>query len=107
MRNAGTKLSVSWAGGDVTVELSISKQNWSKILRGESLAIRGKGYRYEGEFFWDYWYFSGGIDGELIVCFGSPKDGDYSGQGFIGTARVAITAQCPIRIPGTTAAGTF
>jgi hypothetical protein len=52
----------------------------SKISKGKKVTIRGKGYYYEGEFFWDYWDFSGGIDGELEVRYGSPKDGDYSGQ---------------------------
>ena len=52
--------------------------------------MRGSGYRYEGDFYRDYWYLSGGINGELIVRYGSPKDGDYSGRGFIGTIREAL-----------------
>jgi len=43
-----------------------------------------KGY-YDGpEFFWDYWAFSGGLDGDLTVDYGS--DG---GQGFTGKLRTA------------------
>jgi hypothetical protein len=81
-------LSVSW-GYDVCVELRISKRNWSKISRGERVTIRGNGYYYEGEFFWDYWNFSGGIDGELRVTYASPKDHD-EGVGFDGSLREAL-----------------
>jgi len=88
-RQSAVHLSVSW-GYDVDVELRISKRNWAKIIRGEQVTIRGKGYHYEGEFFWDYWDFSGGIDGELRVRYGSPKDGDYSGEGFISSLREAL-----------------
>jgi hypothetical protein len=56
------------------------------------MTIPGKGYYYEGDFFEDFWHFSGGIDGRLEVTYGSPDDGDYSGQGFIGTARDALVA---------------
>jgi hypothetical protein len=82
---------VSW-GYDVTVELRVSKRNWSKITSGKPVTIRGNGYYYEGEFCRDYWDFSGGIDGELIVRYGSPTDGDYSGQGFVGTPRDALVS---------------
>ena len=44
-----------------------------------NLGIRGKGYYYEGEYFWDGWDFEGGLDGELSVSYGG--DG---GGGFIG-----------------------
>jgi len=46
--------------------------------------IRGKGYSYEGDFFWDYWSFAGGLDDDLEVTYGS--DG---GTGFIGKLRDA------------------
>lgn len=91
-KGPAARLSVSW-GYDVTVELVVSKRNWSKIMRGHDLTIRGSGYYYEGDFFWDFWDFAGGIDGELIVRYGSPKDGDYSGQGFIGTLRDALVEE--------------
>jgi hypothetical protein len=83
------RFSVSW-GYDVTVDLLVSQKNWLKIVRGENITIRGSGYRYDGEFFWDYWDFLGGLDGELIVRYGSLKEGDYTGQGFIGKPREAI-----------------
>jgi hypothetical protein len=88
-KESAAHLSVSW-GYDVDVELHVSKCNWKKIMKGQNVTIRGKGYYYEGEFFWDYWDFSGGIDGELRVRYGSPRVGDYSGEGFIGTMREAM-----------------
>jgi hypothetical protein len=87
-KESAVHLSVNW-GYDVTVNLRVSRRNWSKISKGERVTIRGKGYYYEGEFFWDYWDFSGDIDGELRVRYGSPKDGDY-GDGFVGTLRQAL-----------------
>ncbi len=62
------------------------------MARGDKVTIRGSDYYYEGEFFWDYWDFFGGLDGELIVRYGSPKSRDYSGQGFIGRLREALAA---------------
>jgi hypothetical protein len=66
------------------VELVVSKRNWSRILRGKEVGLRGKGYYYEGEFFWDYWSFSGGLDGKLRVSYSG------GGDGFIGTPREAL-----------------
>ena len=43
------------------------------------LSIRGQGYYYEGQFFWDYWRFGGGLNGELEVGYGD------DGVGFIGS----------------------
>jgi hypothetical protein len=59
-------LSASW-GYDVKVDLQVSQRNWSKLSKGKKVTIRGKGYYYEAEFFWDYWDFLGGIDGRLEV----------------------------------------
>ncbi len=52
------------------------------------MSIRGKGYYYEGSFFWDYWYFGGGLDGDLIVTYG-----DDGGTGFDGELKDADTAK--------------
>jgi hypothetical protein len=82
-KESAAHLTVSW-GYDVTVELHVPKQGWSKIMKGEPVTIRGDDYYYEGEFFRDYWDFSGGIDGELRVRYGSSEDGDDSGEGFVG-----------------------
>jgi hypothetical protein len=46
------------------------RTNWAIVKSGKALRLRGKGYRYEGEFFWDYWSFGGGLDGTLLVEYG-------------------------------------
>jgi len=60
-----------------------------KVRRGQPLSIRGKGYQYEGEFFWDYWYFRGRINGDLRVDYG-----DEGGVGFDGKLADAMIAGC-------------
>jgi hypothetical protein len=74
----GVQLTVSW-GNDVEVSLRLTPRNWSRLQRGQSLRIRGKGYIYEGEFFWDYWTFTGGVAGDLSVEYG-----EDAGVGFVG-----------------------
>ncbi|WMT71082.1 hypothetical protein [Bradyrhizobium sp. Ash2021] len=84
--------SISWGnGGEVCVELSVSKAQWDRIVRGDTISIKGEGYGYDGDWFKDIWNFSGGLDGNLEVCYGQPSIGDYSGQGFVGAPRDALT----------------
>lgn len=77
------KITVEW--GYESHALVLTPRNWARIVAGKPLAIRGKGYRYEGEFFWDYWEFDGGRDGALLVTYG--KDG---GTGFGGKLSDAL-----------------
>ncbi len=60
--------------------ITLTSRNWTHVRSGKHLKIRGKGYHFEGDFFWDYWCFGGGVDGELVVSYG--EDG---GEGFTGT----------------------
>ena len=83
IKNLGATVSVRW-GYDVAVSVRLTPRNWAKIKAGKPLHIRGKGYYYEGEFFWDYWHFGGGLDGSLTVTYGT--DG---GTGFIGDLKDA------------------
>jgi hypothetical protein len=89
---------VAWADDTIVLELTLSDRNWSKLKRGESLSVRGKGYRYEGEFYWDRWDFTGGVDGELIVRYGSPKDRDYSALGYVGRVSKAMKGVARTRV---------
>jgi hypothetical protein len=41
-------LSVKW-GDEVIVDLYVSGRNWSKIIQGKNVALRGRGYRYDGD----------------------------------------------------------
>jgi hypothetical protein len=54
------------------------------VKRGGSLRIRSPGFSEDG-FQWEYWNFSGGLDGDLVVEYG--EDG---GTGFIGELRDAM-----------------
>jgi hypothetical protein len=85
-------LTVAWGnGGEVCVELPVSKTQWDQIVRGDEVTIKGTGYWYDGDFFMDVWNFSGGLEGKLEVCYGQPSVGDYSGQGFLGAPKDVLT----------------
>ena len=71
-------ITVEW--GYELHSITLSGRNWSLVKTGRPLSMRGKGYYYEGEFFWDYWSFAGGLEGELRVDYG-----DDGGCGFQGT----------------------
>jgi hypothetical protein len=59
--------------------LTLTARNWNRIKAGKPLIIRGKGYDYEGQFFWDHWFFAGGLEGTLRVTYGNG-----GGEGFNG-----------------------
>ena len=76
-KNAAT-ITVNWDDEDHS--LTLTPRNWAAIKAGRTHSQRGLGYRYEGEFFWDYWAFGGGLEGDLEVGYGGE-----GGQGFIGS----------------------
>jgi hypothetical protein len=61
-------ISVEWEYEDHSITLT--PRNWAKVKSGKGLKIRGKGYIYDAEFFWDYWQFGGGLDASLDVYYG-------------------------------------
>ena len=65
--------------GYESVSITLTARNWTRVKSGKALDIRGKGYAYEGQFFWDYWSFGGGLEGSLDVYYG-----DGGGQGYGG-----------------------
>jgi hypothetical protein len=73
-------ISVEW--GYENHSITLTAKNWAKIKAGKPHSQRGAGYMYESIFFWDYWSFGGGMDGELKVGYSS-KDEGYGG-GFEG-----------------------
>jgi hypothetical protein len=81
-KRAGATISVEW--GYEQHSITLTPRNWAKVKSGKELFIRGKGYRYEVEFFWDYWHFAGGMEGKLEVWYG-----DDGGLGFDGQLRDA------------------
>ena len=76
-------VTVEW--GDDLHSLTLIPRNWKRVKAGKALSLRGKGYRYEGEWFWDYWTFA--VDGSLMV----EDSGD--GVGFIGTVSDAVVTE--------------
>lgn len=71
-------ITVKWGYEDHSITLT--PRNWAAIKAGRPYSQRGAGYRYDAEFFWDYWEFGGGLEGDLTVNYGN--DG---GQGFVGS----------------------
>ena len=75
--NLAATITVGW--GYESHSITLTPRNWAAIKAGRAHSQRGSGYHYEGRFFWDYWSFGGGLDGELNVGYGG--DG---GEGFVG-----------------------
>jgi hypothetical protein len=48
----GAVISVTW--GYEPHSITLTPRNWRRVKSGRPLSIRGKGYSYDGEFFWDY-----------------------------------------------------
>jgi hypothetical protein len=72
--------------------------NWAKVKSGKPLKIRGEGYSYEGEFFWDYWTFEGGLSGKLLVEYGEDGGVGFDGEvcdASIEEHQVTLTKQAP------------
>jgi hypothetical protein len=75
-------LGATW--GEVFVELSLTKAQWDRIARGDYVQIKGRGYWYDGDKFQDIWDFNSGRH-ELVIRYGQPSVGDFSGEGYIGS----------------------
>ena len=54
--------------GDDRLSSTLTARNWARVLGGRGLRIRGKGRWYEGSYVWDWWFFDGGLDGNLLVA---------------------------------------
>jgi hypothetical protein len=52
MNKPTATITVEW--GYEPHSITLTSRNWSKVKSGKPLRIRGKGYYYENEFFWDY-----------------------------------------------------
>lgn len=85
-QNSGEKpyktLAATWGDDEVIVELTLDKDQWDRLVRGDRVEIQGGGYWYDGDWFQDIWDFNSGLDdAELIIRYGQPSVGDFSGQG--------------------------
>lgn len=82
MASKRATISVEW--GYELHSLTLTAKHWARVKSGKPLSIRGNGYRYEGEFIWDYWSFDGGLDGGLRVTYGN--DGGCGFEGALDEA---------------------
>lgn len=83
--NCGATITITYYYEEL-LELNLTPRNWSKIKSGKPLRIRGKGFRFEGPFYWDCWSFGGGVDGSLYVGYGN--DGGYFFDGCLKDAEI-------------------
>jgi hypothetical protein len=67
MTRERARISVEW--GYEIHSIALTARNWARVKARNPLRIRGQGYWYEGEHFWDYWDFAGGVKGRLIVSY--------------------------------------
>src|SRR4051794_23537499 len=85
MTRERARISVEW--GYEIHSITLTARNWARVKAGKPLRIRGKGYWYDGEFFWDYWDFDGGYVGRLIV--GYHRGTEWWGDGWTGKLKDA------------------
>ncbi len=78
------RLSVYWP--DDWKSIVITQKEYQSILNGKSFSTDGDGFRYEGERFYDFWHFTGGIDSDLIVTYGG--DGAVGFDGSISDCEI-------------------
>lgn len=81
LKPGGVRIAVEW--GNDTHEVVLTPRNWSRVKRGKNLRIRSSGFSEDGPQ-WEYWNFSGGLDGDLVVEYG--EDGGMGFQGKLGDA---------------------
>ena len=79
-------ITVEW--GYECHSIMLTARNWARMKAGKPLRIRGKGYWYEGEHFWTYWDFTGGLDGGLVVS--CHRGTEWYGDGFVGRLNDAL-----------------
>jgi len=77
-KKSRVKVTVEWGYESHTLEVPIAR--WRKIKKLNEDTIRGKGYRYEGVFYWDYWTFNKGGAMKLVVEYGGDGGVGYEGR---------------------------
>lgn len=86
-------ISVEW--GYEEHSITLTRRNLIHVRAGRPLRIRGKGYRYDGKFFWDYWEFNTRSNGSLVVTYCKPADPYSEGTGFDATLSDADIVEHP------------
>jgi hypothetical protein len=75
--NLAATISVCW--GFVLHQLELTPEQWATVAAGKELAVKGKGYMYEGKFFQNNWFFNND-DYDLVVTYGEFCRIGYSGS---------------------------
>lgn len=86
-------ISVEWGYADHSITLT--ERNWLRVRAGKPLRVRGKGFRSDGEFFWDYWSFNTESNGSLNVNYCKPSAPYSEGSGFGATLSDADVDEHP------------
>jgi hypothetical protein len=79
-------ITVNW--GYENHSITLTPRNWAKVKAGKELRIRGKGYWYEGEWFWDYWFLNSRPDDSLVVSYGQDGADADGSVGSLGGAKI-------------------
>lgn len=96
------EVTVTW--NDDRHTLSIPLRRWREIEAKKPVRIRGKGYRYGAEFFWDYWTFNEPEPDALRVEYGKDRRDRGTGfEGLISDAEVTFPRSDDILEAGTLA----
>ena len=85
LKPGGCRIAVEW-GYDIH-EVILSPEEWSKVKGGHHLQIRSEGYSEEG-IQSEYWSFSGGLDGRLVVEYGEDYDQATGFEGLLSEATI-------------------
>jgi len=86
-------ISVEW--GYEEHSITLAEQDWNRVRSGSPVQIRGTGFHYEGQFFWDYWSFNTERAGSLMVTYCEPTDHHSEAVGFEGSMSDAEVEQHP------------
>lgn len=77
-RSKGVFAIVEW--GDESHEVFVTAKKWQNIIEGKAARIRVRGNDGDGGGQWEYWNFSGGADGDLLVEYGSDGGVGWDGK---------------------------
>ena len=77
MKKRMVRIRAPWSSSDVQAEVSLRREFWSRVLRGEEYSACSY-YYYEGVRFTAFWDFNSRGPGRLVVSY------DGNGVGFDG-----------------------
>jgi len=82
----GYIVTVEWGYDNHSIVLT--DKEWTHISEGIPLMKVGGGYVYEGESYQDYWTFTGGASGNILIEYGEGEDRAIGFQGSLQQANI-------------------